>query len=77
MVATSSGKFKSVGSAINVAPYGIATQKNANGKALAKAIQAAIKVMIANGTYGAILKHFGVQAGAVAASKVVLNGATS
>ncbi|HEV2427781.1 MAG TPA: transporter substrate-binding domain-containing protein, partial [Acidimicrobiales bacterium] len=69
--------FKSVGSAINVAPYGIATQKNANGTALAKAIQAAIKVMIANGTYLAILDHWGVQAGAVGASKIVLNGATS
>jgi polar amino acid transport system substrate-binding protein len=77
VVATSGGKFKSVGMAINVAPYGIATQKNAKGLALAKAIRAALKVMIANGTYAAILKHFGVQAGAVAASKVVLNGATS
>ena len=49
VVSTSKGVFKLVGHAVNVAPYGIATQKNANGLALAKAIQAALKVMIANG----------------------------
>lgn len=77
VVSTSKGAFKLVGHAINVAPYGIATQKTANGLALAKAIQAALKVMIGNGTYGAILKHWGVQAGGFTASKIVLNGALS
>jgi len=77
VVSKSGGVFKLVGSAINVAPYGIATQKNARGLALAKAIQAAIKVLIANGTYHAILAKWGVTAGAVSASKVVLNGAIS
>jgi polar amino acid transport system substrate-binding protein len=77
VVAQSKGVFKLVGSAINVAPYGIATAKTATGLALAKAIQAAVKVLIANGTYHAILKKYGVSAGAIAASKVVLNGAKS
>jgi ABC-type amino acid transport substrate-binding protein len=41
------------------------------------AIQAAIKTLIANGTYGAILKHYGVTAGGLPSSKIVLNGALS
>jgi len=77
IVSTSAGKFKLVGSAVNVAPYGIATQKNANGKALALAMKAAIKTLIANGTYAAILAKYGVSAGALTSSKIVLNGATS
>jgi ABC-type amino acid transport substrate-binding protein len=42
---------------------------------LAKAIQAALKVLIANGTYGAILSKWGVTAGGFTATKIVLNGA--
>ncbi len=75
IVATSKGAFKSVGSAVNVTPTGIATAKTATGHALATAIQAAIRVLIANGTYHAILAHWGVTAFAVSANKVVLNGA--
>ncbi len=77
IASTSKGLFKVVGSAVNVAPYGIATPKTANGMKLAKAIQAALKVLIANGTYHAILAKYGVQAGGVSASKVTLNEATS
>jgi hypothetical protein len=36
-----------------------------------------MKTLIANGTYAAILSHWGVSAGAIPASKVVLNGALS
>lgn len=75
IVATSKGAFKSVGSAVNVTPTGIATAKTPTGHALAQAIQAAIRVLIANGTYHAILAHWGVTAFAVPANKVVLNGA--
>ncbi len=75
IVATSRGAFKSVGSAVNVTPTGIATAKTATGHALATAIQAAIRVLIANGTYHAILAHWGVTAFAVPANRVVLNGA--
>jgi polar amino acid transport system substrate-binding protein len=77
VVSQSQGVFKLVGKAIEVAPYGIATPKSASGKKLAVAIQAAVKTLIANGTYGAILKKWGVTAGALTASKVVLNGALS
>ncbi len=77
IVATSHGAFKLVGHAVNVAPYGIATPKTATGLGLAKAIAAAIKVLMANGTYAAILDHYGVQAGALPASRIKLNGALS
>ncbi|HEY5121297.1 MAG TPA: ABC transporter substrate-binding protein [Acidimicrobiales bacterium] len=77
VVAQSKGVFKLVGSAVNVAPYGIATAKTADGKGLAKAIKAALKTLIANGTYGSILKKWGVSAGALSANKIVLNGALS
>ena len=75
IVATSKGAFKLVGRAVNVAPYGFATPKTPAGLALAKAIQAAVKVLVANGTYRAILNHYGVQAGAVPLSRIQLNGA--
>ena len=77
VVATSNGAFKSVGSAVNVAPYGIATPKSASGKALAMAIQMALQTLISNGTYNAILAKWGVSSGALTSSKIVLNGATS
>jgi polar amino acid transport system substrate-binding protein len=77
IVSTSAGKFKLLGSAVNVAPYGIATPKTPSGLGLAKAIQAALKTLKANGTYSAILTKWGVAAGALPVSKIVLNGATS
>jgi polar amino acid transport system substrate-binding protein len=77
VVSQSKGAFKLVGKAIEVAPYGIATPKTPNGKQLAVAIQAAVKTLIANGTYGAILKKYGVTAGGLPSSKIVLNGAIS
>lgn len=77
IVATSNGKFKLLGSAVNVAPYGIATPKTTAGAGLARAIQAAIKTLIANGTYHAILAKSGETAGALSSKKIVLNGAIS
>jgi polar amino acid transport system substrate-binding protein len=77
IVSVAKGTFKVVGSAVNVAPYGIAVAKTASGMAFAKAIQAALKVMVANGTYGAVLAKWGVSAGALPASKIVINGAIS
>jgi polar amino acid transport system substrate-binding protein len=77
VVSTSNGAFKLLGKAVNIAPYGIATPKTTAGKGLAIAIKAALKTLVANGTYGAILKKWGVNAGALPASKIVLNGATS
>jgi polar amino acid transport system substrate-binding protein len=77
IVSLAQGFFKLTGKPVNVFPYGIATPKTANGLKLAKAIQAATKTLVANGTYGAILKKWGVTSGAVAASQMVLNGAKS
>lgn len=77
IVAQSHGLFKLVGNAVNVAPYGIATANTPDGKALAQALQAALKVLVANGTYHKILTKWGVKAGAIPVSKMVLNGAIS
>jgi len=77
VVSQSQGVFKLVGKAIQVAPYGIATAKSSSGHKFALAIQAAVKTLIANGTYGAILSKWGVTAGGLTSSKVVLNGALS
>ncbi len=71
-VKQSSGTFKLSGQPYGNAPYGIAMPKN-NG--MAKPVQAALKVLIANGTYKKILDKWGVQAGAI--STPVINGATS
>ncbi len=75
IVATSAGRYKLVGSAVNVAPYGIATAKTPTGHSLALAVQAAVKVLIGNGTYHAILSKWGVTAGAFNVGQIVLNGA--
>ena len=77
IVSTSGGLFKLVGSAVNVAPYGIATPKTNVGHGLAKAIKAAIVVLIGNGTYGKILAKYGVSSGALTSSQVVIDGALS
>ncbi len=71
-VKQSNGTFKLSGQPYGTAPYGIAMPKN-NG--MAKAVQAALKVLIANGTYTKILDKWGVQAGAI--TNPVINGATS
>lgn len=77
VVSQSKGAFRLVGKAIQVAPYGIATSKSSAGKGLALAIQQAVKVLMANGTYQAILAKWGVTAGALPANKIILNGAIS
>lgn len=77
IASTSHGLFKVVGNAIEVAPYGIATPKTSAGTGLAKAIRAAVKTLIANGTYHSILVKWGVTGGALPSSQIVLNGAIS
>ena len=73
-VKKSNGQFKLVGQSYANAPYGLAVPKNSG---LAKPIQAAILALMKNGQYKAILTHWGVQAGAIPASKVKINGAIS
>ena len=71
-VKQSGGTFKLSGQPYGTAPYGIAIPKN-NG--MAKPVLAAIKELIANGTYMKILTKWGVQAGAI--TNPVINGAIS
>jgi polar amino acid transport system substrate-binding protein len=73
-VKKSDGAFKLVGPSIENAPYGLAVPKNSG---LAQPMLAALKVLIGNGKYMAILKHWGIQAGAIPAAQVKINGATS
>jgi polar amino acid transport system substrate-binding protein len=72
IVSQSHGQFQLSGKAFGVAPYGIALPK---GNGMAPAVLAAVKAMIADGSYGKILKKWGAQAGAI--SNPVINGATS
>lgn len=72
IVKQSNGQFESSGTAFAVAPYGIALPKN-NG--MAKAVQAALKQLIADGSYAKLLSKWGVSAGAIKTPNI--NGATS
>jgi polar amino acid transport system substrate-binding protein len=71
-VKQSNGAFASVGETYGAAPYGLAIPK---GTGMTTPILAALKAMIANGTYTQILTKWGVQAGAIATPAI--NGATS
>lgn len=77
VVAQSKGIFTLTGKPVNVFPYGIATPKTTAGLALAQALRAALKTLVSNGTYGAILAHWGVSSGALTSAQMVLNGAKS
>ena len=72
IVATSNGVFQNSGSAVNVAPYGLALPK---GNGMAAPVAAAVNALIANGVYGQVLTKWGVQTGAITTATV--NGATS
>jgi len=67
------GQFKVVGAAYATGPYGLALPKGN----LAPAVLAALKVVMQNGTYDSILKHWGLTEGAIPAAQVKINGATS
>jgi len=71
-VKQSSGTFKLSGQPYGTAPYGIAIPKNSG---MAQPVLAAVKHLMANGTYMKILKKWGVQEGAI--SNPVINGAVS
>ncbi|HEY5334803.1 MAG TPA: transporter substrate-binding domain-containing protein, partial [Mycobacteriales bacterium] len=55
-----------------LAPYGVALPK---GNGMAKAVQAAMKELISNGQYAAILKQWNLSDGAI--TDPMINGATS
>jgi polar amino acid transport system substrate-binding protein len=69
-VVNSKGQFKLTGTPYNVAPYGIAIPK---GNGMAKPVLDAMKVLMANGTYKAILSRWYILSGAI--STPVINGA--
>jgi polar amino acid transport system substrate-binding protein len=73
-VKTSNGKMKLGGQPCSLAPYGIALVKNSP---LEKAVTDAVKYLIDNGYYAAILKKWGVEAGAIKSSDVKLNDNTT
>jgi len=73
-VKKSNGQFKLVGPSIENAPYGLAVPKNSG---LAQPMLAALKQLMANGKYKAILTKWGIESGAIPAAQVKINGATS
>lgn len=73
-VKKSNGLFKLTGTSIENAPYGLAVPKQPG---LTPALLAALKVVMQNGQYMSILTHWGIQAGAIPAAQVKVNGATS
>jgi polar amino acid transport system substrate-binding protein len=72
IVKQSKGQFKVSGSTYGTAPYGIAIPK---GNGMAKPILDALKQLMADGSYKAILTKWGIQSGAISNPKI--NGATS
>jgi polar amino acid transport system substrate-binding protein len=71
-VKKTNGEFKLIGKTYGPFPYGIAIPKN---DGMAKPILDSMKDLISNGTYSAILKKWGIQAGAI--TNPTINGATS
>jgi polar amino acid transport system substrate-binding protein len=61
-ISKSDGKLQAAGASFEVAPYGVAVAK---GSTLADALQKAFQAIIDDGTYGAILKKWGVTDGAI------------
>jgi polar amino acid transport system substrate-binding protein len=74
MITQSNGEFKETGNPVNVTPSGIALPK---GNGMAPAIQAALKNLIADGTYATIFKQWGMEMNMIPASKVEINAGIS
>jgi polar amino acid transport system substrate-binding protein len=74
-VSKTNGQFKVVGAAYATGPYGLAIPKNSG---LAPAVQAAMKMLVQNGQYAAIIKKWDLPASIeIPVSAVKINGATS
>jgi polar amino acid transport system substrate-binding protein len=71
-VKQSDGKFKTSGTSYGNAPYGIAMSKDSG---LAPPVLAAVKSLIADGTYGKIFDYWGLQSDKI--TNPTTNGATS
>ena len=68
----SSGQFKLLCKCYGFAPYGLAIPKKSG---MTTPILAALKTLMANGTYTQILRRWGIESGAITTPKI--NGATS
>jgi polar amino acid transport system substrate-binding protein len=68
------GQFKLLCKCYGFAPYGFAVSKNGG---MAQPMLAALKKLMANGTYSRILAKWGIQSGAIKESEAKINGATS
>ncbi len=68
----SNGQFKLIGKSYNFAPYGLAVPKTSG---MTSPLLAALKELMANGSYLKILEKWGVQSGAITDPKI--NGAIS
>jgi polar amino acid transport system substrate-binding protein len=73
-VTKTGGQFKITGAAFAPAPYGLAIPKSTG---LDKAVEAALKTLIQNGTYGKIFTKWHLTGVEIPASAVKINGATS
>jgi polar amino acid transport system substrate-binding protein len=71
-VKQSGGQFKTVGTPYGTAPYGIAIPKDLK---LNQAVLDALKVLMSNGKYKAILTKWGIADGAITNPQI--NGAIS
>jgi polar amino acid transport system substrate-binding protein len=71
-VKQSDGKFKLSGDSYGTAPYGIAIPKDTQ---MTEPVLAAVKAIMADGTYASVLKKWGVSAGAITGPAI--NAATS
>lgn len=67
-VSQTKGKLAVLGDVYGAAPYGYVLKKGETD--FAKAIAAAVNALIADGTYEQILKHWGVETGAIDTSQV-------
>jgi len=72
IVKQSGGRFKLIGTPYGTAPYGIAMPKDSG---LAEPILAAMKALIADGTYKQLLDKYGLAEGAI--TTPAINGAIS
>lgn len=73
-VKKSNGQLKAVGTPIDALPSGMAVPKDSG---LAEPLLAALKAVMADGTYMKILTKWGVQDGAISGDAVKINGAVS
>ncbi len=67
----SNGQFKLIGKSYGFAPYGLALPKTSG---MTTPVLAALKNLMASGTYTAILTKWGIESGAISTPKI--NGAT-